>query len=73
MATCSSKFISQPLHIYNNKSFYQSITALFFTFDFPEKILVVLLYQQFSKRERAESNHRPLDLQSNALPLSYAP
>ena len=42
-------------------------------FDFLEKILVVLLYEQFSKRERAELNHRPLDLQSNALPMSYAP
>ena len=36
-------------------------------FDFPEKIVVVLLYQKFLNRERAELNHRPLDLQSNAL------
>ena len=44
-------------------------------FDFAEKVLrtVVLLYQEFLERERAELNHRPLDLQSNALPLSYAP
>ena len=25
------------------------------------------------KKERADVNHRPLDLQSNALPLSYTP
>ena len=42
-------------------------------FDFLEKILVALLYEQFSKRERGELSHRPLDLQSNALPLSNAP
>ena len=41
-------------------------------FDFPEKTLVLLFYQQFLNRERAELNHRPLDPQSNALPLSYA-
>ena len=42
-------------------------------FDFLEKILVALLYEQFSKRERGELSHRPLDLQSNALPLSTLP
>ena len=42
-------------------------------FDFLEKIPVVSLEDQhFLTRERGELNHRPLDLQSNALPLSYA-
>ena len=42
-------------------------------FDYLEKILVVLLYQEFLNKGRAELNHRPLDLQSNALPRIYAP
>ena len=29
--------------------------------------------EQFFRREWADLNHRPLDLQSNALPLSYTP
>ena len=40
-------------------------------FDFPEPVLVVLLYQQFVTMERVELTHRFLDLHSNVLPLSY--
>ena len=43
-------------------------------FDFPEKVQGVLFdYQQFLTGERAQFKHRPLHLQSNVLPLSYAP
>ena len=71
MTICSSAFIGQPLD-FIIIFFYPLKTALFFMFDFPEKTLVLLFYQQFLNRERAELNHRPLDPQSNALPLSYA-
>ena len=72
MGTCSSIFIAQPLQ-FILIFFYQLKTALFLMFDFPEKYcMVVLLYQEFLNRERAKLNHQPFDLQSNALPLSYA-
>ena len=40
-------------------------------FDFPEKIMVVLLYQQFLNRERAELNHRTTDLSTCSRMLCH--
>ena len=59
---------------------FDSRTAPFFTFSFCEKgfgktleFFSLTFVQNVGKRVQPESNWRPQDLQSHALPLSYAP